>query len=445
MACAWWTSRVFGVAVISLSACGSVKNTPADATSDGTTDNPGGGSDAALADVTGTVLDVFGTPLADAHVRIGADMITTGGDGQFHFAAVPPSYDLDVVTADASGVKQVTGYRGLTSRTPEVGVSASSVQTAPVSGSFAGVTFPLPSGQHIALSDTEQYFGFDQPTVLGDITTSSFSGGTGVWFGKPMFQGTIWAVQYTQTGTAITGYNAYSRIATSMTAGTAKVVTVVMTPLSTATVSGTVSSVPPAAGSAGVSVVLKHASDPFGHFVGDSASTTSAFSLPAPSGGSISVNVVASASSSSGGLSQSYHVWKANVPSSTTNVSLAFGTAAAFGAPANSATGVKSDATFSWSAGTPAGAYKLDITCAAGSNYAATIFTTGTSVKLSDTAPLGAVWPLTKACTWTVTLYGTVTSVDGAAVANARNKLDRFNGPVDGSWTMTSGFGFTTE
>ena len=348
--------------LVLVAACGSVK-----AMEDGSVGDVGGDDDAPFANVDGTVLDVFGSPLSGANVRIGTTMVTTGGDGQFHFTAVPPTYDLDVVTTDPNNLKRVTGFRGLTTRTPEVDVSASGVQTTQVSGSFTGVAFPLPTGQHIALSDTEEYFGFDQPTMPGgeDITAPNFSAATGVWIGKPTFQGTIWAIQFTRMGSTTTAYNGFSRIPASMTAGTPKVVAgIAMTALSTATLSGNVTGVP-VGGTASVAIALKHASDPFGHFVGESTSTAGAFSLPAPSGGSISVNVVATAGTTSGGIMQSFNVWKANVPSNATNVSLAFGTAATYGGPANGATGVKSDATFTWSAGTPAGVYLIDINCGA--------------------------------------------------------------------------------
>ncbi len=442
------TSKFVWIVLLSASACGEVRSAGPD----------GGGSDSGVGDsggtgagnVDGTVLDVFGTPLSGANVRLGTMMVTTAGDGQFHFAAVPSSYDLDVVTTDASSLKRLTAFRGLTTRTPEVQVlvTTSGAQTTPVSGNFAGVTFPLPSGQHIALSDTDEYFGFDQPTLPGgeDITASSFSGATGVWLGKPTFQGTIWAHQFTSSSTgAVTAYNAYARIPTSMTAGTPKTVTIAMTPLSTATVAGTVTSLPAGAGTASVAIALKHASDPFGHFLGGSTSTTGSFSIASPSGASLSVNVFASAGTTSGGITEMFWLWKANVASSATNVSLAFGTPATYGGPANGATGVKSDATFSWSAGTPAGVYMLVITCEASANYAATIFTTGTSVKLPDTTALGATWPLTKSCTWSIVLYGVVSSVDGVVAANGRNKLDRPNGPLDGARTETDGYSFTTE
>ena len=448
MAQAGWAYKLLGLAIVTMAACGQVKATaidanttkPADAS---TTDTSG--SDVPLAAVNGTVLDVVGEPLSGAQVRIGSDVVITGGDGQFQFAAVPPTYDLDVVTPDATGGKVLTGYRALTSRTPEVGVAISGgAQTTSVSGSVVGTTFPLPTGQHIALADTDEYFGFDQPTLPGaeDLTTSSFSG-TGVWLVKPTFQGTIWAIQSTKPSNTTTAYNAYSRISTSLTAGTPASITVAMTPLSTATLSGTVSSIPAAAGLATVNIVFKHAADPFGHFVGESVTTTGAFSIATPSGGSISVNVVTESGTSSGGISQSYEVWKANVPSNSTNVSLAIGTAPVFGSPANSSTGVPSNATFSWTPASPAGVHELDITCMS-AKYSATIFTTGSSVQLPDTTALGATWPLTSSCTWTVTAFGT-TAVDDVVAANGRNKMQEPNGPVDGARVQTTGFGFTTE
>jgi hypothetical protein len=227
--------------LVLVAACGSVKAMEDGSVGDVEDD------DAPFANVDGTVLDVFGSPLAGANVRIGTTTFTTGGDGQFHFTAVPPTYDLDVVTTDPNNLKRVTGFRGLTTRTLEVDVFASGVQTTQVSGSFTGVAFPLPAGQHIALSDTEEYFGFDQPTMPGgeDITTPNFSGATGVWFGKPTVQGTIWALQFTKTGTTTTAYNGFSRIPASMTAGTPKgVAGIAMSALSTATLSGNVTGLP---------------------------------------------------------------------------------------------------------------------------------------------------------------------------------------------------------
>ena len=419
---------------------------------DGATDSTGSNTpDAPFANVDGTVLDVFGQPMSGANVRIGTAVMTTGGDGQFHFTAVPPTYDLDVVTTESGGLKRLTGYRGLTTRAPQVQVSAFALQMTSVSGSFSGVTFPLGTNQHIMLADTEEYFGFDQPTLPGgdDVKATTFSGATAVWFGKTTFQGTIWAIEYTGTSTqAITAYNGYARIPLSLTAGTPGTVNgISLTPLSTSTLSGTVSSIPAGAGSASVSVALKHAADPFGHFVGGSTSTTGAFSLAAPNAtGSISVNVVAQAGTSSAGVSTSYTIWKANVPSNTTNVALAFPTAPSYGSPVNGATAVAGNETFTWSAGTPAGVYMLDISCgSAAPNYAATIFTAGTSVQMPDTSALGATWPGTESCTWKINFYSEAANVDAVTAANARNKLDRYNGPVDGSLTQVSGFSFTTQ
>src|SRR5262249_1996491 len=53
---------------------------------------------------------VSGTPLSDMIVRIGAARTTTGADGAFSVANVPPTYDLAVI--DASG-EAITLYRGL--------------------------------------------------------------------------------------------------------------------------------------------------------------------------------------------------------------------------------------------------------------------------------------------------------------------------------------------
>src|SRR3982751_1301932 len=90
------TSQLWLIALLALSSCGEVLKISGDGGIDSAIDAP-----PVAADITGTVLDVFGTPLSGANVRVGTTMVTTGGDGQFHFALVPATYDLDVVTTDA--------------------------------------------------------------------------------------------------------------------------------------------------------------------------------------------------------------------------------------------------------------------------------------------------------------------------------------------------------
>ncbi|HMF43573.1 MAG TPA: carboxypeptidase-like regulatory domain-containing protein [Polyangia bacterium] len=67
--------------------------------------------------ITGTVLDGNGRPLPGQIVAIGAEKITSDGDGHFSFSRIPVGYDLVIASPDRS---QATVYQGLGRRDPVV-------------------------------------------------------------------------------------------------------------------------------------------------------------------------------------------------------------------------------------------------------------------------------------------------------------------------------------
>jgi hypothetical protein len=434
-----------------------------DATSGPTPDSGGGGDSGgandggdvdsgALVDIDGDVVDLFGNLVADAKVRVGATTVTTGGDGHFHFALVPATYDLDVVSPGPGGQKEITSFRGLTTRSPKANVNHA-VSSVVKTTSFAG-TFSSPlsytTNEHLKITDTEQYFGFAQPTVLSDPSAgSSFSGGTAVWFGNPATPLTIWSYKFIAptVGSNPTAFTGFYRSEIQVTAGTPVTNYNVMLAAgtSTATLTGTVVSLPPGAATATVLASFKLSADTFGSYFHETTNVTNAFSIATPTGANMVVNVIAEAGSSSGPITHGHKVWKANAAPNATGVALTFGTPPSFATPADAATGVTNATAFTWTAGSPAGVYMLTITCGTGATgYRVTLFTTATSATPTDASALGADWPTGASCTWDLTLYGKATTVNTMAVANARNRLDRPIGPVDGILETAAGYGFST-
>jgi hypothetical protein len=401
----------------------------------------------ATSDIDGHVTDLFARPVPGATVRVGAVIVNSDTSGHFHLTGVPATYDLDVVAPSKTNGKGVTSFRGLTTRNPEVTVEGEHVsRTAAVSGTFMP-TVSLGANEHVRVTDVDTMTGFDHQAISTN-ETGAWSG-TAMWAGPTTSPLTFWMWKYGAIGsegepTAFFGYATVRRNAVagmgdnSLSSG--------LTAVTTASLSGSVTDIPSPASSALVFIVMKHSLDRYGHTLSPKLGVNGAFTMATPSGTGLSVNVIAQTGANVGPLSENHFVWKANAASNATGVTLAFGTPARPVSPAPSATGVKNDAIFDWSAGSPAGVYELVIRCGSGaSEYVATVYTTAKTAAPSDAGMIGAPWPASTSCNWGVTLFQKITTVDAVvAVAGARNELEKGNGPKDGAFVRSFGYGFMT-
>lgn len=390
--------------------------------------------------------DVFARPVPGATVRVGAVIVNSDTSGRFHLAGVPATYDLDVVAPSKGNGKGVTSFRGLTTRNPEVTVEGEYVlRTAPVSGTFTAVS--LGSNQHVRVTDVDTATGFDHQAISTN-ETGAWSG-TATWAGPTTSPLTFWMWKYGAIGSEgePTAFFGYTTVRRNAVAGVGDdTLSSSLTAVTTASLSGSVMDIPSPASSALVFIVMKHSLDRYGHALSPKLDVSGAFTMATPSGTGLSVNVIAQTGGNVGPLSESHRVWKANAASNATGVTLAFGTGARPVSPGHSTTGVKNDATFDWTAGSPAGVYELVIRCGSGpSEYVATVYTTATTASPSDAGMIGAPWPASNSCNWGVTLFQKITTVDAVvAVAGARNELEQGNGPKDGAFVRSFGNGFTT-
>lgn len=108
-------------------------------------------SDAPPSSVTGTVIDERSIPIAGADVRIAGADAKTDSSGKFTVTA-PSTYDVLIVNSTTNGNvvttsgKKVTGFFGLSSRTPTLQVTGATTHSTTVTVNTTGVTPPLPNG-----------------------------------------------------------------------------------------------------------------------------------------------------------------------------------------------------------------------------------------------------------------------------------------------------------
>ena len=399
----------------------------------------------AVSAIEGDIIDAYARPVANATIRAGSAQTTTSATGHFQIPDVTPTYDLDVLAPSRANGKAITSFRGLTTRTPEVSVEGVyELRLASISGSSAA----RGTDQHLLFQSVDQTTGLAGDAIIVD--PSATWSATATWKGATKSEASIWSLSYTTASghgpnDAPTSFGAYQVFRKTLNTTTAAAtVTSDLVPVGSATLSGSVVTLPAPAGSAIVSIALKNTNDRYGLPITSSLLPNGSFSITTAT--TLSANVIGQAGGNDGDFGDTHYVWKANQAANAQNVVLAFGTAARSVSPRNGAAAVTGSTTFTWTAGSPAGVYRLDVRCVNGTEeYVATVYTTTANAVPPDASALGAQWPVGGSCGWGVTLYQKAATVD-AVVATATSflELTSTNGPVDGAYAVSSGYTFTT-
>lgn len=392
-------AALIGLPLGALSACNTAPNgTPPPAGSSGVT-------------VTGTVDDIAGTPLPQAHVLIGTKTAVTGLDGTFTVSGVATPYDLIVFdTADSF----VYDYQGLTTTAPVVGVDRG--LTAPNAASLSGDlgSSALGTSQAVILP------GGDRPA---DGTVNISAGGgpafgpTQVtWGGAAMRSTTLYAVSAVlNTTTKLPdSYTGYGELSLALQDGVD--LTNLAVPLqaipkqNNGTLSGAFAPPDSSYSMAGGGLVLRFGSATSGAIIYlKQALTNDAFSnapIPLVSGAPIGYALLGQAHSATGAVTTAM----ATAAASSSDT-LTLPKPPQLLTPASGATTFKTSTVFSWESH-PGSAYVLLVHTSGG---AMAIVTDGTSTTLPDLSPLGLQLPTNVSYTFNVLSLGPVASVEGVA------------------------------
>lgn len=186
------------------------------------------------------VLRYMDGPIAGATVAIGGVEATTDAAGAFSFPAVAEPYAL-VATYSAAGVDVFDSWAGLTSRSPRIesalgGVGA--VQSTVIGGVLSGIANPIPNGTRVNVFARTRYGGVaSQVLIAGQSTTFSI---TPQWYGPPSRSVTVRALAQTTAGSYPTDFIGFAETTVEATHAVNTTADLALTPVSTATVSGTI-------------------------------------------------------------------------------------------------------------------------------------------------------------------------------------------------------------
>jgi hypothetical protein len=160
----------------------------------------GGGGSGGPITVSGTVVDDTGAPVSSANVVINGDsagLVTTAADGAFSFPKITPPYTLTIKSGTT-----IVEYQGLRRAKPQVVFGTGGlVHTAALAGSVTGTTFPLASGDGIALGATNGVLAAGFTDNMGAYST------TFGWAGASSITTDLVALHATASGSLITGYD----------------------------------------------------------------------------------------------------------------------------------------------------------------------------------------------------------------------------------------------
>lgn len=358
--------------------------------------------------VTGKVVTVTLVPIANSPVVIaGRPATTTDANGSFSITDVAVPYDVTVVV---SASKLGIVYHGLTRSDPTlVNILAfgSGLNSATIAGTLSGGGgYPEPAARM-----SRAYFTSTEASASASANTNTGAYSmTFGWNGSATVTGVLRALQWDKNAAGIpTGYTGYGeKTGVSITSGgTFATQNITMTAPASQNISGTVS-VPASLTLSSKSLgVTFSAGENF--TLASETGTGTAFTYPVPviTGATFSVSAGAS-----GGAGQG-SVRKTGIPVGTAGLTITIPTPPTLSLPVNSATGVDTATSFSWS---PVASSVCLVFFNGPANQPDYIVVTNeTSAKIPNLAPLGMGLPQSTAYTWLVMGYGPYTSVDAAA------------------------------
>jgi len=365
-------------------------------------------------DVTGTVVDLEGAPLAGVKVRVGdGAVVTTGADGSFHAGAVPVPFDVAAVATGAGGATAVV-YQGLFRPDPLLYLDAQGgtlPAPATVSGTVAGngIAFPLATNTLVEVS--LQCADVSEKTAL---TSGSWSISS-TWAGPSSQTGVARALWWqrdpaTSLPSAYLGYGERPiSLGSSQTLGG---VAIALGPVGSAILSGALRAAP------GHTLTARGMDLLFGstdiRLLGTERTLPIApsFSYPVPTGlPMVGYGIFATSTVDEGSVLEM-------TPAALTGFDHTMRSAPVPLEPAAGATGVSRSTRFAW-AGFPGGIYRLQAAPAAGNGPTYRVFTASTEAHLPDLSALGAPLPAGASYSWRVDAYAPCASVDAAVTRGA--------------------------
>jgi len=348
--------------------------------------------------VAGQILDLGGTPVANAPVAIGTQKTTTDASGHFTIAGVTTPYDLVIWN---SGQQIGIELRGLTRTNPTIAFSFAAadppfVNEARVSGNLSG-------GDPLSTSGDYTYVAFGSPmTNWVSVINNPFDLFL-EWSGPTSITSTLHALQFTASAPfqPPTSYKGYGTTGVTVTHGaTQSGQDLALASVSTAQLSGNITLPSAAYSLASKSLTLAFgdgASIPMGS---DSAL---AFNYLMPSGIGTTGTLIAYAEVTGAQTVAS----ASGLAPDASGVSLEVHAAALQVLPADSSTGVITDTDFTWTAfdgGLHFVYFFPDSEADDFSLPAYVVVTSGTTTKIPDLAALGVGpgFPTGTAYSWVV-------------------------------------------
>jgi hypothetical protein len=345
--------------------------------------------------VSGTVYDRTLTPVAGAKVRIGkAPPVVTGADGTFTFANVPPTYDLDVV----GPLKDIANYRGVTARTPQVGVGAP--------GRAAPIAYTLSAS--LGANDKVQAFFVSGRSDQGSSATAAAGTVAASWTGGPTATGVLgmWIVTVDPVSNQLTDIKATTLSPMSLTESTSTTYPFGnASPNTAGAITGTFAY--PWAGTVALMSATAHypALAPAGHgYLVQGPSSQTAFAIPTPTMSGATVDVCFAFNVTEAPTGTVYTCFPKLAPN-TAGLSVSFPYTRVHAiSPLPLANDVTTQTSFTWS--NAPGTFDVFFYCGP-DGYTQSVFTTALTTKIPDMTELGVPLPAKGTCSWEVTSYPT--------------------------------------
>jgi hypothetical protein len=364
----------------------------------------------------------LGIGVPNCSVVIGnGSAVVTDANGNFTINNVSPPYNLFAILRGTTSTG-VVEYVGLTRLDPTIQLEqgATSLQPATVNGTVTGgAGYPLPAGYQtqvqFAPSTYPGYsFGPSGGGILADSATGKYSETYFLWF-NPSSTVTVSALQMqlnpnTHLPAAFTGFGIVGGL-TLTSGGTWNNVNIPLSPVSSSSVSGSVS-VPTGFQLSNIGMMLMVGQGGLLLMVDQAPGSSTSFSYIAPNvpGAFLTLS---STARKPGYFSQ---VVLRNVPVTATNLAFDFSDVPDYVQPPEGAAGIRDSSTFSWSAASRA-VYVIKFQSVASPSLYGTIYTTATQGTLPLVPSEGISLSPGASYTWFVTSVGPFNSVDEAAGA----------------------------
>ncbi len=350
----------------------------------------GGGGGGGPISVSGIVVDSSNAPVSGANIILNHDnatLVTTGAGGTFSFPTVTVPYTLTMKSGTS-----IREYRDLSRTNPQLTTSSGGVgNMATLAGNVTGPTYPL-SGQAILIGATNGVL-----TAAGANATTGAYSGPFMWTGNSAKTADIAALQFSYSGTSITGYiQTGTRTGVSLNNGVNQtgLDIALTTPVTATTTIFNYNAGAYNVGASGVYLILKANGAQF--FVPG---------VPIPSGTTVSLPTGGATLGVSGSDAGNNHVVRIGtaVLGGTTTLDLPASTILKNSLPVNAATNVSKTPTLSW---TPVSSVDMYSVSLSGGGFSYSFYVSGSnpgSLTIPDFTALGMPLASSTNYSWSVT------------------------------------------